>query len=137
MKFMLFVLPTVPGTLDDRKRLRPIGRDNERYQQMLDELRKLAVFADDAGFISAVREDGTFKDAGDLRTLYEGKGVTPDKDVIAYCRIGERSSHTWFVLRYLLGFPTVSNYDGSWSEWGNSVGVPVEKDVRERAAAGA
>ena len=59
--------------------------------------------------------------------LYQGKGVTPDKEVIAYCRIGERSSHTWFVLKYLLGYPQVKNYDGSWTEWGNLVGAPIEK----------
>ncbi len=59
--------------------------------------------------------------------LYEPKGVTPDKEVIAYCRIGERSSHTWFVLKYLLGYPNVRNYDGSWTEWGNLVRTPIEK----------
>ena len=75
----------------------------------------------------AVRDDGTFKSADELRALYEGKGVTPDKAVTAYCRIGERSSHTWFVLKYLLGFENVKNYDGSWTEWGNLVGAPVEK----------
>src|SRR5205807_557514 len=67
----------------------------------------------------AVREDGTFKPASELKDLYEAKGVTPDKAVIAYCRIGERSSHTWFVLNYLLGYPNVRNYDGSWTEWGS------------------
>jgi len=72
-----------------------------------------------------VREDGTFKSADELRALYEAKGVTPDKDVIAYCRIGERSSHTWFVLTHLLGFDHVRNYDGSWTEYGSLVGVPV------------
>jgi thiosulfate/3-mercaptopyruvate sulfurtransferase len=66
----------------------------------------------------------------ELKALYEGQGVTPDKDVIAYCRIGERSSHTWFVLTYLLGYPKVRNYDGSWTEWGNSVGVPIEKGAK-------
>jgi thiosulfate/3-mercaptopyruvate sulfurtransferase len=76
---------------------------------------------------SAVREDGTFKSADELRSIYESKGVTPDKEVIAYCRIGERSSHTWFALRYLLGYPDVRNYDGSWTEWGSLVGVPIEK----------
>jgi thiosulfate/3-mercaptopyruvate sulfurtransferase len=75
----------------------------------------------------AVREDGTFKSVEELRALYEGQGITPDKDVIAYCRIGERSSHTWFVLTYLLGYPHVRNYDGSWTEWGNLVGAPIEK----------
>jgi thiosulfate/3-mercaptopyruvate sulfurtransferase len=75
----------------------------------------------------AVKEDSTFKSVEDLQALYGGKGVTPDKDVIAYCRIGERSSHTWFVLTYLLGYPQVRNYDGSWTEWGNGVGLPIEK----------
>lgn len=75
----------------------------------------------------AIREDGTFKSADELAALYGGKGITPDKDIIAYCRIGERSSHTWFVLSHLLGFKNVKNYDGSWTEWGNSVGVPIEK----------
>jgi thiosulfate/3-mercaptopyruvate sulfurtransferase len=74
-----------------------------------------------------VREDGTFKSPEDLRALYEAKGVTPDKDVIAYCRIGERSSHTWFVLHELLGYDRVRNYDGSWTEWGSLVNVPIEK----------
>ncbi len=75
----------------------------------------------------ACNEDGTFKSYQDLAQLYEGVGVTRDKPVIAYCRIGERSSHTWFVLKYLLGYPDVKNYDGSWTEWGNLVGAPVEK----------
>lgn len=75
----------------------------------------------------AVREDGTFKSVEDLRALYEGRGVTPDRDTVAYCRIGERSSHTWFVLKYLLGYPNVTNYDGSWTEWGNLIGAPIEK----------
>jgi len=76
----------------------------------------------------AVREDGTFKPAAELRELYEtANGLRPDQNVIAYCRIGERSSHTWFVLTYLLGYPNVRNYDGSWTEWGNLVGVPIEK----------
>jgi thiosulfate/3-mercaptopyruvate sulfurtransferase len=77
----------------------------------------------------AVRDDGTFKPADELRQLYEGKGVTPEKEVTAYCRIGERSAHTWFVLRELLGYETVKNYDGSWTEWGNLVDVPIEKSV--------
>ncbi len=75
----------------------------------------------------ACNEDGTFKSTAELQQLYGGAGVTPDKAVIAYCRIGERSSHTWFVLKHLLGYPNVKNYDGSWTEWGNLVGAPVEK----------
>ncbi len=78
-------------------------------------------------WVQAVNEDGTFKSADDLTTLYGGKGITPDKDITAYCRIGERSSHSWFVLRELLGFPNVKNYDGSWTEWGSSIGTPIEK----------
>jgi len=75
----------------------------------------------------AVREDNTFKNPEELAQLYREKGITPDKEIIAYCRIGERSSHTWFVLTYLLGYPNVLNYDGSWTEWGNLVGAPIEK----------
>jgi thiosulfate/3-mercaptopyruvate sulfurtransferase len=75
----------------------------------------------------AANEDGTFKSADELKALYGGQGVTPDKDIVAYCRIGERSSHTWFVLKYLLGYPRVRNYDGSWTEWGNLVGMPIER----------
>ena len=75
----------------------------------------------------AVREDGTFKSADELRELYGGKGVTAEKHVTAYCRIGERSAHTWFVLRELLGYEDVKNYDGSWTEWGNLVDVPIER----------
>jgi len=75
----------------------------------------------------AVNADGTFKGPEELRALYEGEGVTPDKRVVAYCRIGERSSHTWFVLTHLLGYKDVKNYDGSWTEWGSLVGVPIEK----------
>src|SRR6266480_3391172 len=78
----------------------------------------------------AVQEDGTFKSADELRELYEGKGVIENgKPIIAYCRIGERSAHTWFVLHELLGEGNVKNYDGSWTEWGSMVGMPVEKDV--------
>jgi len=76
-----------------------------------------------------VNEDGTFKTADELLQLYAGAGVNAAKPTIAYCRIGERSSHTWFVLKYLLGFPNVRNYDGSWTEWGNAVGAPIELDA--------
>lgn len=82
-----------------------------------------------APWAQAVREDGTFKSADELRAHYAAKGVTPDRDVITYCRIGERSSHTWFVLHELLGYPRVLNYDGSWTEWGSMVGVPIERSV--------
>jgi len=75
----------------------------------------------------AVREDGTFKSGEDLKALYGNQGLTSDKEIIAYCRIGERSSHTWFVLKYLLGYPAVRNYDGSWTEWGSLIGAPIEK----------
>jgi thiosulfate/3-mercaptopyruvate sulfurtransferase len=75
----------------------------------------------------AANDDGTFKSADELRALYEAEGITADRDVIAYCRIGERSSHTWFALQELLGFPNVKNYDGSWTEYGSLVGAPVEK----------
>jgi thiosulfate/3-mercaptopyruvate sulfurtransferase len=83
--------------------------------------------AQNVPWATAVREDGTFKSPEELRNIYEPKGVTSDKDVVAYCRIGERSSHTWFVLKHLLGYPNVRNYDGSWTEWGNLVGAPIEK----------
>ena len=75
----------------------------------------------------AVSEDGTFKSADDLQALYGGKGIDGNKETIAYCRIGERSSHTWFVLTQLLGYSNVRNYDGSWTEWGSIVGAPIEK----------
>jgi thiosulfate/3-mercaptopyruvate sulfurtransferase len=76
---------------------------------------------------TAVRDDGTFKSAAELREINGSKGVTPGKEVRAYCRIGERSAHTWFVLRELLGYEDVKNYDGSWTEWGNLVDVPIER----------
>jgi len=75
----------------------------------------------------AVREDGSFKSPGELAALYQGKGITPDKDIVTYCRIGERSSHSWFVLHEILGYPSVRNYDGSWTEWGSVVAVPIER----------
>ena len=76
---------------------------------------------------TAVAEDGTFKSYDELKEIYEGEGVDPGKETVAYCRIGERSSHTWFALKYLLGYEKVRNYDGSWTEWGNLVGAPIEK----------
>jgi thiosulfate/3-mercaptopyruvate sulfurtransferase len=84
--------------------------------------------ADNVPWATAANEDGTFKSADELRSIYmEGKGLKEGDDIIAYCRIGERSSHTWFVLTYLLGFDDVKNYDGSWTEWGNLVRAPIEK----------
>ena len=84
----------------------------------------------------AANEDGTFKTAEQLRRIYQEElGLSPDQDIIAYCRIGERSSHTWFVLQHLLGFPTVRNYDGSWTEWGNVVRVPIVKGEQPGEAA--
>ncbi len=76
---------------------------------------------------TAVAEDGTFKPVEELRKIYGAKGISDDKDVVAYCRIGERSSHTWFALKYLLGLKNVRNYDGSWTEWGNLIGAPIAK----------
>ncbi len=79
---------------------------------------------------AAVNDDATFRSAAELRKIYvEDLGLRPDDEIVAYCRIGERSSHTWFVLKYLLGFKTVRNYDGSWTEWGNRVGAPIERSV--------
>jgi thiosulfate/3-mercaptopyruvate sulfurtransferase len=78
---------------------------------------------------TATNSDGTFKSRAELEEIYGSQEVTPDKDVVAYCRIGERSSHTWFVLTHLLGYPRVRNYDGSWTEWGSMVRAPIERDV--------
>ena len=78
-------------------------------------------------WVQALNEDGTFKTADELEKLYIGNDISPDKHIICYCRIGERSSHTWFVLKYLLGYPSVKNYDGSWTEWGNMIGNPIER----------
>lgn len=78
-------------------------------------------------WLQALNEDGTFKPVEELEKLYQSQEVTRDKHIICYCRIGERSSHTWFVLKYLLGYPSVKNYDGSWTEWGNMIGNPIEK----------
>jgi thiosulfate/3-mercaptopyruvate sulfurtransferase len=78
----------------------------------------------------AANEDGTFKSFDDLKKLYESKGINGKDEVIAYCRIGERSSHTWFVLKYLLGYENVRNYDGSWTEWGNLIGAPIVNETR-------
>lgn len=84
--------------------------------------------AQNVPWAQAVNEsNSTFKSAAELLELYQNRGITPDQDIIAYCRIGERSSHTWFVLKYLLGYPHVKNYDGSWTEWGNLVNAPIEK----------
>lgn len=81
----------------------------------------------------AVNEDGTFKSYDELNNLYGMQGVRPDRKTVAYCRIGERSSHTWYVLKYLLGFAKVSNYDGSWTEWGNLVDAPIERGEAKAA----
>ena len=83
--------------------------------------------AESIPWAQAVKDDGTFKSADELRELYGAKGITPDRAVTAYCRIGERSAHTWFVLRELLGYEDVRNYDGSWTEWGNLIDVPIER----------
>jgi thiosulfate/3-mercaptopyruvate sulfurtransferase len=82
----------------------------------------------------AARDDGSFKSADELKTLYGAKGVTGDKEIVTYCRIGERSSHTWFALKYLLGFERVKNYDGSWAEWGSVIGAPINNPSATAAA---
>jgi thiosulfate/3-mercaptopyruvate sulfurtransferase len=82
--------------------------------------------AENIPWAQAANEDGTFKSFEELKNLYGSKGITGSDGIIAYCRIGERSSHTWFVLKYLLGYKDVRNYDGSWTEWGNLVGVPID-----------
>ena len=86
-------------------------------------------------WVQAANEDGTFKSADALATLYQGKGITGSDEVIAYCRIGERSSHTWFALKYLLGYDHVRNYDGSWTEWGNLIGSPIVNETASGAKA--
>jgi thiosulfate/3-mercaptopyruvate sulfurtransferase len=83
----------------------------------------------------AANEDGTFKSAEALAALYQGKGISGSDEVIAYCRIGERSSHTWFVLKYLLGYNSVRNYDGSWTEWGNLIGSPIVNETASKPKA--
>ncbi len=85
----------------------------------------------------AVNDDGTFRSSDELKQLYEGGGVRRDRETVAYCRIGERSSHTWFVLSYLLGYDKVRNYDGSWTEWGNLIDAPIEKGAASGAGAAA
>jgi thiosulfate/3-mercaptopyruvate sulfurtransferase len=87
--------------------------------------------AQNIGWANAVAEDGTYKSRAELEAIYGSKGISGDQQVIAYCRIGERSSHSWFALKYLLGYPDVRNYDGSWTEWGSSIGVPIARTYNE------
>src|SRR3990172_5303430 len=96
------------------------------HPEYLAETEWVAAHLNDAA-VRIIEADSTFKTPEELRALYEGKNIKPDGEVIAYCRIGERSSLTWFVLKYLLGYPKVKNYDGSWTEWGNLVDAPIEK----------
>ncbi|MDZ7694713.1 MAG: rhodanese-like domain-containing protein [Balneolaceae bacterium] len=96
----------------------------------LDELSQRAGHIPGASNITwskAVNDDGTFKSEEELKEIYEREGITPDKDIVAYCRIGERSAHSWFVLNELLEYPNVKNYDGSWTEWGNLIDAPIER----------
>ena len=83
--------------------------------------------ASNISWSNAVNDDGTFKSLDELKEIYESEGITPDKDIVAYCRIGERSAHSWFVLNELLEYPNVRNYDGSWTEWGNLIDAPIER----------
>src|SRR5574340_1087070 len=110
---------TSPRTASrNRLTLSPIGLSDNRANAV-----ELCLFP----WAQAVNEDGTLRSADELKAIYEPKGVTPEHKVITYCRIGERSSHTWFVLKYLLGYPDVRNYDGSWTEGGNLVRTRSEK----------
>jgi thiosulfate/3-mercaptopyruvate sulfurtransferase len=128
----------VLGALDDGKRLVDVRSPQEYSGELIAMAGYEQEGAQRAGHIpgaksipwaQAVQEDGTFKNADDLTELYTAKGALAGEPIIAYCRIGERSAHTWFVLHELLGQGNVKNYDGSWTEWGNLVGVPIEKDV--------
>jgi thiosulfate/3-mercaptopyruvate sulfurtransferase len=128
----------VLAALDDGKRLVDVRSPQEFSGELIAMTGYEQEGAQRAGHIpgaksvpwaQAVTENGTFKSADELRELYTSKGVLAEEPIIAYCRIGERSAHTWFVLHELLGEDDVKNYDGSWTEWGNLVNVPIEKDV--------